>query len=417
LDECTAALGLGLSAPPAPIHPATENRLRHAAATLQSQLASIHASRQQAALVDLETRHIIEDDICSASFFRSTNKKSAPRVPITQLRDPSGTRHRTQHDLNRVADDYYGGPGGMFNLRAQREPAAERRLLHALIADNRVLPEHSRQRLQPSHFLTASNVSQALKGMNTGTAADSGGFTTEFFQRFGTRDHRETDEDGNESTSPNRLATLMAASFREALETRGPLFGGMNHAIMSLLYKDNGKALDELVNYRPITVCSILYKILSRTITVAINQELPYIIALDQCGFQHLKETGHCTHLTHEIANHCLHTDSTGVILFCDQSKAYDRVDWDFLHAVLNTMGFPEELRNLISLLYTDNVVQININGHLGKSIRPRNGLKQGDGLSCPLYLCAFQPFLSLIATDPDTYTGISIPHRCGPPR
>ena len=137
--------------------------------------------------------------------------------------------------------------------------------------------------------------------MNTGTAADSGGFTTEFFQRFGTRDHRETDEDGNENTVPNRLATLMAASFREALETRGPLFGGMNHAIMSLIYKDNGKALDELVNYRPITVCSILYKILSRTVTIAINRELPYIISLDQCGFQHLKETGHCTHLTRKL--------------------------------------------------------------------------------------------------------------------
>ena len=57
LDECTASLGLGLSAPPAPLQPATENRLRHAAATLQSQLASIHASQQRATLVDLETRH------------------------------------------------------------------------------------------------------------------------------------------------------------------------------------------------------------------------------------------------------------------------------------------------------------------------------------------------------------------------
>jgi hypothetical protein len=73
-------------------------------------------------------------------------------------------------------------------------------------------------------------------------------------------------------------------------------------------------------------------------------------------------------------------------------------------------MEFPADFVDMVRLLYRDARLRINVNGFLGASFSPRNGLKQGDGLSCPLYLCAFQPFLSLIATHADTYDGITIP-------
>ena len=47
--------------------------------------------------------------------------------------------------------------------------------------------------------------------------------------------------------TPNKLATLLAGAFRTA-HTRGDLFGGMQQAIMSLIYKQNGKDLDRIEN-------------------------------------------------------------------------------------------------------------------------------------------------------------------------
>ena len=111
----------------------------------------------------------------------------------------------------------------------------------------------------------------------------------------------------------------------------------MGKAVTTLIYKNNDKQIESLDNYRPITTCSALYKIMTRTLATAMLREIHYVIDLNQCGFQLLKETGHSTHLTQCIAQHCQTTNDTGILLFSDHSKAYDRVNHRFLRSVLLT--------------------------------------------------------------------------------
>jgi hypothetical protein len=74
--------------------------------------------------------------------------------------------------------------------------------------------------------------------------------------------------------------------------------------------------------------------------------------------------------------------DISGILAFCNQEKAYDRVNWDFLIAVLTHMKIFQDFINLVRLLLHDNILHAKVNGHKGAPFKPSNGVKQGWGLS-----------------------------------
>ena len=71
-------------------------------------------------------------------------------------------------------------------------------------------------------------------------------------------------------------------------------------------------------------------------------------------------------------------------------TKAYDRVDWNFLEGTLRAFGFAEKWITWVMALVSTIEYSVLINGVPQGHIIPRRGLRQGDPISSYLYiLCA----------------------------
>lgn len=93
-------------------------------------------------------------------------------------------------------------------------------------------------------------------------------------------------------------------------------------------------------NFRPIALCNTLYKIFTKAISLRLAKILPRIISLEQGGFVLGRETTEGAIVAHEVL-HSISTQRTPtMILKLDMMKAYDRVEWGALCAVLEKLGF-----------------------------------------------------------------------------
>ena len=85
-------------------------------------------------------------------------------------------------------------------------------------------------------------------------------------------------------------------------------------------------------------------------------------------------------------------------MLFLDQEKAYDRVDHAYLWKMMSSIGVPESFIEWTKAAYYEaNVIPL-VNGKEGEKIPVRSGVRQGDPLSCPLFLISIEGLARLIS-------------------
>jgi hypothetical protein len=120
---------------------------------------------------------------------------------------------------------------------------------------------------------------------------------------------------------------------------------------------------ENIQQFRPISLCNTIYKIVSKVLTNRIKQTISRVVSPHQTGFI----PGRSIHENIVVAQEMAHSmrKMTGRVGYfaikVDLSKAYDRLNWDFIHHTLVEVGYPREWIDVVRVAVTS--VRTNVNG------------------------------------------------------
>jgi hypothetical protein len=100
------------------------------------------------------------------------------------------------------------------------------------------------------------------------------------------------------------------------------------------------------------------------------------------------------------IKDMCSKQKIEGYLVSLDAKKAFDSVDHTFIDKVLIKFGFCSEFRNIVKLLYNNICSRVLVNGHLTDEFPILRSVKQGDALSCVLFILCMETVITTIEND-----------------
>jgi len=107
--------------------------------------------------------------------------------------------------------------------------------------------------------------------------------------------------------------------------------------------------------------------------------------------------------------DYCKQNNVEALLISLDAKKAFDSVSHKYLHEVLRRYGFSDSFIETIKLLYKDIKANILVNGYKSVMIKIARSVKQGDALSCALFILCIDPLLRKIESN-DKIKPVPIP-------
>ena len=180
----------------------------------------------------------------------------------------------------------------------------------------------------------------------------------------------------------------------------GKIPSSLNHTYVTLIPKT--KNPKRVMEYRPISFCNVIYKLISKVLANRLKKVLPNVIFDTQSAFVPGRLIMNNILIAFETLHH-MHNQRIGKVgsmaLKLDMSKAYDRVEWGFLKQVMTRMGFHERWISMIMEYISTVSYSLLINGEPTRLITPTRGLRQGDPISLYLFLLCAEGLNGLLKT------------------
>ena len=179
----------------------------------------------------------------------------------------------------------------------------------------------------------------------------------------------------------------------------GSMLPKINHTNIVLIPKVKNPM--KMSSFRPISLCNVLYKIMSKVLANRLKQALPHIISPTQSAFVLGRLITDNVLVAYETL-HTMHSRKKGkkgtVALKLNITKAYDQVEWQLLQGIMEKMGFPAVWIERVMCCVTTPSFSILVNGKPYGMIHPTRGIRQGDLLSPYLFLLCAKGFTTLLA-------------------
>ena len=196
------------------------------------------------------------------------------------------------------------------------------------------------------------------------------------------------------------LSDMLLDSFNFSLQN-GVMSSSQRNGVITLIPKKD-KDISYLKNYRPISLLTVDYKILAKTIANRLKKCLDILIHSDQSGFLKGRNIGNNVRLITDIIEYAKLNNIPGAILLLDIQKAFDSVSHNFLFRVLNKFNFGDQFVTWIKVLYAKRKSYVINHGNLTECIDMQRGIFQGCPISPYLFLLVIECMAHAIRQNPN---------------
>jgi hypothetical protein len=155
-----------------------------------------------------------------------------------------------------------------------------------------------------------------------------------------------------------------------------------------------GKDINDIKNWRPITLSNCDAKIITKSLAMRLNPILETIIDPSQTAYVPGRSVMDNIRCNRFLKDYCRDNKVKAVLTSLDAKKAFDSVDHVYIDKILAKYGFGIMFRKYFKTIYRDISAKILVNGYFTESINITRGVKQGDALSCAIFILCIDPLL-----------------------
>jgi hypothetical protein len=168
----------------------------------------------------------------------------------------------------------------------------------------------------------------------------------------------------------------------------------LNVILLTLISKE--ERVSHPKQFKPISLCNVIYKLLTRVIAQRLKLILPFIISHEQSGYVEGCQILDSVILAHKVIHSLQSTDIPGMLLKLDLSNAFDKLSWQYMCSTLLAFGFASAWVDWILNLTSSTFFSILVNGVPSHPFSPSKEFAKGF---------LFLPFFSLSGQRASTVT------------